>query len=99
MLKRLVAGQMSLPMTFWGWGFCGGFLLGLIGLAGVHTGHPAMVPLSYILKAILFSAVLSGITFILRRKITVLGGVAFFFIIINVVFMVVFWWLRFWFFF
>ena len=79
MLKRLVAGQMSLPMTFWGWGFCGGFLLGLIGLAGVHTGHPAMVPLSYILKAILFSAVLSGITFILRRKITVLGGVAGFF--------------------
>ena len=43
MLKRLVAGQMSLPMTFWGWGICGNFLLGLIGLAGVQTGHPAMV--------------------------------------------------------
>ena len=79
MLKRLVAGQMSLPMTFWGWGICGNFLLGLIGLAGVQTGHPAMVPLSYILKAILFSAVLSGITFILRRKITVLGGIAFYY--------------------
>ncbi|WP_249415631.1 hypothetical protein [Enterobacter roggenkampii] len=89
MLKRLVAGQMSLPMTFWGWGICGNFLLGLIGLAGVQTGHPAMVPLSYILKAILFSAVLSGITFILRRKITVLGGIAFFIILIQVIMSVV----------
>ena len=89
MLKRLVAGQMSLSTTFWGWGICGNFLLGLIGLAGVQTGHPAMVPLSYILKAVLFSVVLSGITFILRRKITVLGGIAFFIILIQVIMSVV----------
>jgi hypothetical protein len=32
MLKRLVAGQMSLPMTFWGWGFCGIFCWVSLGL-------------------------------------------------------------------
>jgi len=66
-LKKLVTGQLSLPMTFWGWGFCGGLLIGLMGLAGIHTGYAMLVPLSYIVKTILFSAVLSGITFILRR--------------------------------
>ncbi|MEQ9899563.1 hypothetical protein ABRP59_07975 [Pectobacterium punjabense] len=85
MLKKLVTGQLSLPMTFWGWGFCGGLFLGLIGMAGVQTGHAAMVPLAYLLKTILFSAVLSGITFILRRKITVLGVLAFFIVLIQVI--------------
>ena len=57
MLKKLVTGQLSLPMTFWGWGFCGALVLGLLGLAGVHTGHAAMVPLSYIFKVILFGII------------------------------------------
>nr|WP_241427299.1 hypothetical protein [Lelliottia amnigena] len=72
-------------MTFWGWGFCGGLLIGLMGLAGIHTGYAMLVPLSYIAKTILFIAVLSGITFILRRKITVLGVLAFFVALIQVI--------------
>ncbi|NMP25644.1 hypothetical protein GW590_01935 [Rahnella sp. SAP-1] len=89
MLKKLVTGQLSLPMTFWGWGFCGGLFIGLIGLAGIHTGHTSMVPLSYILKTILFSAVFSGITFILRKKITVFGALAFLVVLIQVVMSIV----------
>lgn len=89
MLKKLVTGRLSLPMTFWGWGFCGGLFIGLIGLAGVHTGHVTMVPLSYILKTVLFSAVLSGITFILRRKVTALGALAFFVVLIQVIMSIV----------
>ncbi|CQI94609.1 hypothetical protein RSF44_002586 [Yersinia enterocolitica] len=89
MLKKLITGQLSLPMIFWGWGFCGGLFIGLIGLAGVHTGHASMVPLSYILKTILFSAVLSGITFILRIKITVFGALAFFVVLIQVIMSIV----------
>lgn len=85
MLKKLVTGQLSLPMTFWGWGFCGGLFIGLIGMAGLHTGHAAMVPLTYILKAVLFSAVLSGLTFILRRKTTVFGVLAFFVVLVQVI--------------
>lgn len=85
MLKKLVTGQLSLPMTFWGWGFCGGLFIGLIGMAGLHTGYAAMVPLTYILKAVLFSAVLSGITFILRRKTTVFGALAFFVVLVQVI--------------
>ncbi|WP_435929384.1 hypothetical protein [Dryocola sp. BD613] len=89
MLKKLVTGQLSLPMTFWGWGFCGSLFIGLFGLAGVHTGHATMVPLAYLLKTVLFSAVLSGITFILRRKITVPGAIAFFVILIQVIMSIV----------
>ncbi|AJJ62485.1 hypothetical protein [Yersinia aldovae] len=89
MLKKLVTGQLSLPMTFWGWGFCGGLFIGLIGMVGVHTGHTAIVPLSYIIKTVLFGAVLSGITFILRRKITVFGALAFFVVLIQVIMSIV----------
>ncbi|MTD39516.1 hypothetical protein GIX45_13010 [Erwinia sp. CPCC 100877] len=85
MLKKLVTGQFSLPMTFWGWGFCGGLFIGLIGLVGVHTSHTVIVPLTYLAKTILFTAVLSGIVFILRRKITVLGTIAFFVILFQVI--------------
>ncbi|MFP5595584.1 hypothetical protein [Kluyvera sp. 142486] len=85
MLKKLVTGQLSLPMTFWGWGFCGGLVLGLIGLAGIHTTHAALVPLSYLLKIVLFCAVLSGVTFILRRKITVFGSLAFLVFLVQVI--------------
>ncbi|WP_447863998.1 hypothetical protein [Kluyvera sichuanensis] len=85
MLKKLVTGQLSLPMTFWGWGFCGGLVLGLIGLAGIHTTHVALVPLSYLLKIVLFCAVLSGVTFILRRKITVFGSLAFLVLLAQVI--------------
>lgn len=89
MLKKLITGQLSLPMTFWGWGFCGGLFIGLIGIVGIHTGHEIVVPLSYILKAVLFVAVLSGITFILRRKITVFGVLAFFVVLIQVIMSIV----------
>lgn len=85
MLKKLVSGQLSLPMTFWGWGFCGGLFIGLIGMAGIRTGHPALVPLAFILKVILFSAVLSGLTFVLRKKITVLGSIAFLVALVQVI--------------
>jgi len=88
-LKKLVTGQLSLSMTFWGWGFCGGLIIGLIGLVGVHTGYITMVPLAFLLKTVLFSAVLSGITFILRRKITVLGAIAFFVVLIQVIMSIV----------
>lgn len=85
MLKKLVTGQLSLPMTFWGWGFCGGLFLGLVGMAGIHTGYLAVVPLTYLLKTILFIAVLSGLTFILRKKISVLGSIAFFVVLVQVI--------------
>ena len=85
MLKKLVTGQLSLAMTFWGWGFCGGLLLGILNKVGIYTGHAALVPLSFILKVILFSAVLSGLTFILRRKITVLGSIAFLVALVEVI--------------
>lgn len=85
MLKKLVTGQFSLSMTFWGWGFCGGLFIGLMGMAGVKFGHAALVPLAYILKMTLFSAVLSGLTFILRRKITILGSLAFFVGLLQVI--------------
>lgn len=84
-LKNLVAGKLSLPMTFWGWGFCGGLFLGLIGIAGIHSNYPFLVPVSYLLKVILFSLVLSGITFILRRKITFLGTIAFLIVLSQVI--------------
>lgn len=48
-----------------------------------------MVPLSYILKTVLFGAVLSGITSILRRKITVLGALAFFVVLIQLIMSIV----------
>lgn len=89
MLKRLVTGQLSLPMTFWGWGFCGALFLGLLGKAGIQMGYLFVVPLLYILKAFLFSAVLSGLTFIVRRKMTVLGVIAFFIALIQVILSVV----------
>ncbi|EKN4095719.1 hypothetical protein DYG66_05330 [Yersinia enterocolitica] len=89
MLKKLVTGRLSLPMTFWGWGFCGGLFIGLIGLVGVHTDHTTIVPLTYIIKTVLYGAVLSGITFILRRKITVFGAIAFFVVLIQVIMSIV----------
>lgn len=76
-------------MTFWGWGFCGGFFIGLIGMAGVHTGHVFLIPLCYVLKATLSCAVLSGLTFILRRKITALGAIAFLVALIQVIMCIV----------
>lgn len=85
MLKKLVTGQFSLPMTFWGWGFCGGLFIGLLGMAGIKFGLTALVPLAYILKMILFSAVFSGLTFILRRKITILGSLAFLVCLLQVI--------------
>ncbi|MFP1877681.1 hypothetical protein [Lonsdalea quercina] len=85
MLKKLVTGQLSLPMTFWGWGICGGMLIGLIGMAGIPTGYLFVVPLVFILKTILFCAVLSGLTLILRKKITVLGAIAFFIVLVQVI--------------
>ena len=84
-LKKLVTGQLSLAMTFWGWGFCGGALLVILRKVGIYTGLPALVPLSYILKVVLYSAVLSGVTYMLRRKITVLGSVAFLVALVEVV--------------
>lgn len=85
MLKKLMMGQLSLVVTFWGWGILGGFLIGLIGMSGVKTGYTLIIPLTYILKTVLFSAVLSGITFILRREITVFGVIAFFVILVQVI--------------
>ncbi|WP_039056485.1 hypothetical protein [Enterobacter sp. Bisph1] len=84
-MKKLVTGQLSLPMTFWGWGFCGGIAIGAIGMAGVTAGYVLFVPLAWILKTLLFCAVLSGIIFILRRKITLLGSLAFFVILTQVI--------------
>jgi hypothetical protein len=63
----------------------GGFLIALIGISGVKAGHTLIIPLTYLLKTVLFSAVLSGITFILRRKITVFGVTAFFVILVQVI--------------
>lgn len=84
-LKNLVAGKLSLPMTFWGWGFCGGLFLGLIGIAGIYSNYLFLVPVSYFLKMILFSLVFSGITFILRRKITFWGTIAFLIVLPQVI--------------
>ena len=84
-LKKLVTGQLSLVVTFWVWGILGGFLIGLIGASGVKAGHTLIVPLTYLIKTAFFCAVLSGITFILRRKITVLGVIAFFIILVQVI--------------
>ncbi|CNE85728.1 MULTISPECIES: hypothetical protein [Yersinia] len=89
MLKKLITGQLSLPMTFWGWGFCGGLFIGLIGLVGIYAGYTAIVPVAFIIKTVLFGAVLSGITFILRRKITVFGALAFFVVLIQVIMIIV----------
>lgn len=72
-------------MTFWGWGICGGMLIGLIGMAGIRTGYLFLVPLVFTLKTILFCAVLSGLTLILRKKITVLGAIAFFIVLVQVI--------------
>jgi len=85
MFKNLVTGQLSLSKTFWGWGFCGGLFLGLIGFMGLKCGYIAFVPLTYILKTILLSAVFSGVTFILRRKITVLGTIAFLILLVQII--------------
>lgn len=85
MLKKLVTGQLSLPITFWGWGFCGGLLTGLIGLVGVSTNHPALLLLSFLLKIVLFSAAFSGVVFILRRKITIFGSLAFFVLLVQLI--------------
>ncbi|MFP1759371.1 hypothetical protein [Lonsdalea quercina] len=84
-VKKLVTGQLSLPMTFWGWGICVGMLIGLIGMAGIRTGYLFLVPLVFTLKTILFCAVLSGLTLILRKKITVLGAIAFFIVLVLVI--------------
>jgi hypothetical protein len=75
-LKKLVTGRLSLVVTFWVWGLLGGFLIGLIGASGVKAGNTLIVPLTYFIKTVLICAVLSGITFMLRRKIIVFGVIA-----------------------
>lgn len=84
MLKKLVTGQLSLPMTFWGWGFCGSLLIGVVSKAGVYTGNVAIIPLSFLLRMALCCAVLSGIIFILRRKKTVLGILALLVVLVEI---------------
>lgn len=86
MLKRLVTGQFSLVTTFWGWGLCGALCISIVAVAGVQAGLLFVAPLAGLCKVALFSAVLSGITFILRRKITVAGVIAFLIVLIELVF-------------
>lgn len=89
MLKKLVTGQLSLVVTFWVWGILGGFVIGIIGASGIEEGYTLIVPLTFLTKTALLCAVLSGITFILRRKITVFGVIAFLIILIEIIFGVI----------
>jgi hypothetical protein len=83
-VKKLVTGQLSLAMTFWGWGFCGAFLLGVLAKLGIRAGYAPAVPIVFMLKVALSVAVLSGLIFILRRKITVLASLAFLVVLLQV---------------
>lgn len=81
---KLITGRLSLAMTFWGWGFCGGFLIGVLAKIGIRAGYAPALPLAFMLKTVLSIAVLSGLTFILRRKITVLASLAFLIVLLQV---------------
>ncbi|EOC9742317.1 hypothetical protein ACNFMA_004471 [Escherichia coli] len=88
-IKKFGCWQPEFANDLLGMEGCGGLFLGLIGSAGIHSNYPFLVPVSYLLKVILFSLVLSGITFILRRKITFLGTIAFLIVLSQVIMSVV----------
>jgi len=85
MLKKLVSGKFSLPMTFWGFGICGGVLLNGVKSFGLNYNFLRLFALTYILKVVLFSMVLSGIICILRRETTFLGLIALVYTLLQVV--------------
>ncbi|WP_241581918.1 hypothetical protein [Rosenbergiella nectarea] len=85
MLNKLITGKLSLPKTFWGWGFCGGFLLNLIGSLGIYTDSPYLLPISYCLREILLLAVCSGLIFQLKYKIRFWGVLALVVIVLELI--------------
>ena len=84
-LKKLVKGELSLPMTFWGWGVGVGFLLNLVGILGIYTNVSYLLPISYILREVLLLLVCSGLFFHLKRKMTLWGILASIIVILEVI--------------
>lgn len=86
-LKDLATGKLSLAQTFWGYGVCGNFILGLIATSALSNQFATCFFIALILKFILFVLVLSGITLMMRKgKITLWRVLAFAVILLQVVF-------------
>ncbi|MEA1540897.1 hypothetical protein RPK52_24405, partial [Salmonella enterica] len=85
MLKKLITGKYSLPITFWAFGFGGYAIIGVIFLLAkiIFLPSPALFFARIIANLILVALVLSGIASILRRKFTILGVIAFLFFLTS----------------
>ncbi len=75
-VRKLVTGQFSLAMTYWGWG-CGSALVLATAMSRAINQKSELFFWSILcLKLIVPSMVLSGILCKLNRKITILGMLA-----------------------
>ena len=83
-ITDLVLGRLSLSMTFWVWGVCGGLMLGTVEGVGLLHSSLFIYILTCILQLVLTAMVLSGIICILRRKITFFGAIAFLLVLAQV---------------
>lgn len=91
-IKRLVAGKYPLSTIFFGFGFVGNWLIGIIFktlpikfLTSADNNTIIYFLLTgYVLKIILSAAVLSGLIYILKPKFNILCLLAIIVVIINI---------------
>ena len=83
-ITDLVLGRLSLSMTFWVWGVCGGLILGTVEEVGLLHRSLFIYILTCILQLVLTAMVLSGIICILRRKSTFFGAIAFLLVLVKI---------------
>ncbi|OCG08148.1 hypothetical protein A9G13_06970 [Gilliamella sp. wkB178] len=98
MLKKLVTGELSLVITFWGWLVLGNIILAIIVnvlFSTITQPNPKVMAVVIIvillIKFIIAGMVTSGIFFILRnKKITVWGVIAFILALINFIYAIIY---------
>ena len=84
-IKKLVTGKYSLPMTFWGWGFCLCSFLSILKYIAIYTDTPYLIPIRFLLQSIILTMVFSGLIFIIKREKTFLGYLSLFVILIQLI--------------
>lgn len=86
-IKDLATGRLGLAQTFWGYGVCCNFILGMIATSALSNQFATCFIIALIVKFILFVLVLSGITLMMRNgKITLWRVLAFAVILLQVIF-------------
>lgn len=88
-IKKLVTGKYSLPMTFWGWGFCLCACLSILKYIAIDTGTLYLIPVRFLLQSIILTMVFSGLIFIIKREKTFLGFLSLFFVLIQLIFSII----------